>query len=110
MPRDIPTKLPADADLERRDPRIETRPRDEDVHIDRRDQVLYHDMPSVTNRGTGSVDPAAEGHGKSAKTIHDEDPDGMGIPGEAVRSGHDQQGSGFSSSDDTSMDERHLSD
>ena len=110
MPRDSSNNLPADGDLERRDPRIEARPRDGDVHIDRRDQVLYHDMPSVTNRGSGSVDPSAIGHGKSAEAIHAEDPDGMGIPGEAVRSGHDQQGSGFSSSDDSAMDERHLND
>ena len=109
MPRDIPTSADQ-GKVERRDPRVEARPRDEDVHIDRREQVLLHDMPSVTNRGSGSVDEAATTHGKSAAMIHAEDPDGMGIPGEAIRSGHDQRGSGFSSSDDTSMDERHLND
>jgi hypothetical protein len=34
----------------------------------------------------------------------------FGIRGEPVRSGHDQQGSGFSSSSRTAMDDRHLGD
>ena len=38
------------------------------------------------------------------------DPRELGRPGEADRSGHDQVGSGFSSSDRVNMDDRHLSD
>jgi hypothetical protein len=110
MPRETQHDAGDSRNLERRDPRIEARPADGDVHIDRRDQALYRDMPSVTNHGSGSVDPSLKRPGKSAERIHAEDPDGMGIPGEAVRSGHDQHGSGFSSSEDTAMDERHLGD
>ena len=38
------------------------------------------------------------------------DPKDLGKRGEAVRSGHDQQGSGFSSSQHATMDDRHLGD
>src|SRR5690349_19896290 len=48
--------------IERRDPRMESRPRDADVHMDRRDQALYRDMPSVTNRSFGEHD-AGDGFG-----------------------------------------------
>jgi hypothetical protein len=48
--------------LEWRDPRMETRHRDDAVRIDRRDRELYRDMPSVTNRSFGPVD-AGDGFG-----------------------------------------------
>jgi hypothetical protein len=41
--------------VERRDPRMESRPRDEDVRMDRRDRELYRDMPSVTSRSFGNI-------------------------------------------------------
>jgi hypothetical protein len=181
--------------IEWRDPRMDRRPLDEDVRMDRRDVELYRDLPSVTNRSFGNVD-AGDGFGYAgqggygenlrmrgyggvgptdrwrsdariqeilherltgADTIdasavivavsdgkvtlngwvperwmkHDAeelahriggvvdvenriqvggDPKDFGKPGQAVRSGRDQQGSGFSSSGRTTMDERHLSD
>lgn len=48
--------------VERRDPRMDARPHDDDVRIDRRDRDLYRDMPSVTNRSFGAVD-AGDGFG-----------------------------------------------
>lgn len=194
MPRDHEHGSPRDRDaLERRDPRYDHRPADDDVRMERRD--LYRDLPSVTNRSFGGLS-AGDGFGYAgqggygqdlrmggyagvgptdrwrsderiqeilherltgADTIdasaviaavtdgkvtlngwvperwmkHDAeelahgiagvvdvvnhvrvggDPRELGRPGEADRAGRDQIGSGFSSSDRVSMDDRHLGD
>ena len=179
--------------IERRDPRMDARHRDDDVRIDRRDRDLYRDMPSVTNRSFGPVD-AGDGFGYAGQGGYGEDlrmrgyagvgptdrwrsdariqeelherltgadsidatavivavtnghvtlngwvperwmkhdaeelahdvrgvsdvdnqirvgepPEAFGQPGEAVRSGNDQVGSGFSSSQRTEFDDRHI--
>ena len=177
MPRDIRGESSSQRHtLEHRDPRMADRPRDADVRIDRRDDALYEDLPSVTNRDFAPVRDSYAGVGPAvqwrsdvrieeilherltgADTInatavlpvvtegvvtlngwvpersmkHDaeeiawniagvkdvnnritigESPDALGKPGQAVRSGKDQQGSGFSSSDRVDISERDLGD
>lgn len=193
MPRDHQDEHRSRRYVEHRDPRMQQRPHDDDVRMDRRD--LYRDMPSVYNRDFAPVS-AGDGFGYAGqggygehlrmggyagvgptdrwrsderieellheeltgadtinatavipavtdgvvtlngwvpersmkhaaeetawriagvKDVHNrltvgESAAAFGPPGQAVRSGKDQVGSGFSSSDRVDIDERHIGD
>ena len=64
---------------------------------------MKHDAEELAHRVGGVVDVENRIHVGG-------DPRSFGRPGEAVRSGNDQVGSGFSSSSRVNMDDRHLSD
>ncbi|HKN77864.1 MAG TPA: BON domain-containing protein [Lysobacter sp.] len=67
------------------------------------ERSMKHDAEEIAHRVAGVLE--VDNHIRVGG-----DPRAFGPPGEAVRSGHDQQGSGFSSSDRVSMDDRRLSD